>query len=250
MSRHLLIAAAMALSAHSSAQAPDRPSPQGPGNPKPGASTFVVVPLGGTGQRISGIAPAARPPGPGDLPGGWISAEGSPGGRFVPNFPPASAEAKAAEQTVLAFLVRDPKSASVSLAVADWICVNPGAVAARIVTLNPYVLTDHDDGGWGVDSDVLMDIFRRPVSVPALHGFVHSPCPKSFKGEGKCEGGLSLEVNNALLTGWDSVLAHEAADSLNAGTQCRIRLLQALTRWFQPKAQVYLPPQPERVVVD
>lgn len=248
MSRHLLAAAAMALSAHSSAQAPDRPPPPAPSNPKPGASTFVIVPLGG--QGVSGISRPSKPPAPGDLPAGWISAEGSHAGRFVRNFPPASREARAAEQTVLSFLVRDPKSASVSLAVAGWVCENPDAVSARIVTLDPYVLTDHDDGGWGVDSDVLMDIFRRPVMVPALRGFVHSPCPKAFKGEGTCEGGLSLEVNNALLTGWDSVLAHEAADSLNAGAQCRIRLLQALTRWFQPKAQVYLPPQPERAVVD
>ena len=252
MSRHLLAAAAaaLALSAPASAQDPARPSAPPPAGPKAGArtSTFVVVPLGGSGQRISGINPASRPPAPGDLPAGWIAAEGSHAGRFAANSGPASPEAKAAETTVLAFLVRDPKSASVSLEVADWICANPDAVSARIVSLNPYILTDRDDGGWGVDSDVLMDIFRRPVAVPALHGFVHSPCPKSFKGEGKCEGGLSLEVNNALLIGWDAVLAREAADSLNAGAECRIRLLLALTRWFQPKAQVFLPPQPERSV--
>src|SRR4029078_13735823 len=98
-----------------------------------------------------------------------------------------------------------------------------------------YCPAAQDDGGWGVHSDVLMDIFRRPVAVPALHGFVHSPCPKSFKGEGKCEGGLSLEVNNALLIGWDAVLAREAADSLNAGAECRIRLLLPPNPRLTPK---------------
>ena len=163
-----------------------------------------------------------------------------------------------ADDPLLGFLVEDRDAASVTLAVASWMCDHPQEVAARRVSPDSWETTDKDDGGWGVDSDVLLDHFRRPVAVPSLRGFVNAKCPRQEpEYSTKCEGGLSLEVRGALLTGWDAVLAKDVADALgpalhrvaqpprlngdpSASTpaQCPLRIVQALTRWFQPHTRI------------
>jgi len=162
------------------------------------------------------------------------------------------------DDPVLGFLVEDRDAASVTLAVASWMCDHPQEVAARRVSPDSWETTDKDDGGWGVDSDILLDHFRRPVAVPSLRGFVDAKCPrKGPEYSTKCEGGLSLEARGALLTGWDAVLAKDVADALGpalhkaaqppriigdpsarVSAQCPMRIVQALTRWFQPRIRV------------
>ena len=172
----------------------------------------------------------------------------------------AAARSGDVDSPVLQFLVEDSDAAAVTLEIAKWICGHPETVAARRVSPDSWETTDKDDGGWGVDSDVLMEHFRRPVAVPSLQDFVHAECPrKGPEYSTVCEGGLSLEVRGALLTGWEAVLAKETADALgqpllsvaepphfvavppaSSGTssQCPLRIVQALTRWFQPRTHV------------
>ena len=164
------------------------------------------------------------------------------------------------DDPVLRFLVEDGEAAAVTLEIAKWLCDHPEAVAARRVSADSWETTDKDDGGWGVDSDVLLDHFRRPVAVPSLRGFVRAECPrKGPEYSTNCEGGLALEVRGALLTGWEAVLAKETADALGRplqevaqpprilaepppsvgpSAQCPLRIVQALTRWFQPRTHV------------
>ena len=133
-----------------------------------------------------------------------------------------------------------------SFEVAKWVCRHPSEVMAKQVSALLPALTHADeggldDGGWGVDTDVLLGHFRNPVSVPALARFVKPQCPYVSADAPACEGGLSLSVRNSLLKGWDASLARESSEALRSGPECPLRLLQALTRWYQPKAEVRQP---------
>src|SRR5688572_28532683 len=74
-----------------------------------------------------------------------------------------------ADDPVLQFLVEDADAAAVTLTIAKWICDHPETVAARRVSPDSWETTDKDDGGWGVDSDMLLKHFRHPVDVPGLY---------------------------------------------------------------------------------
>jgi hypothetical protein len=157
--------------------------------------------------------------------------------------PPTWPKGSAGQQAILKFMIPDAQSARLSYEVAEWTCRNPDYIRGKIIPGSKWN-SDHEDGDWGVETKALLRLFDRPEIVPALHGFVHSPCPRSVRQAGTCWGGLDLIVSGVTPAETHFVLAHDAAEALDSGPDCPLRLLEALTRWYQPKATIHSPPVP------